>query len=136
MSQTQTRTHITALANAMIPVADQDRAIDFYVNTLGFEKRADIPFGEGNRWVEVGPPEGDTNIALTEPHGDDWKPGRQTGIALWSSDLQADREYLEQQGVSCDETMGGAGDGDPVPAMFFFRDIDGNQLLLVQARAS
>jgi len=51
----QTTTHITQVGRVIIPVADQDRALDFYVGTLGFEKRADIPFGEGDRWLEVAP---------------------------------------------------------------------------------
>jgi catechol 2,3-dioxygenase-like lactoylglutathione lyase family enzyme len=48
-------------------VSDQDRAIDFYVDKLGFEKRADIPFGNGYRWVEVAPGDAETTIALARP---------------------------------------------------------------------
>ena len=44
-----------AAGTVIVPVSDQDRAIEFYVETLGFEKRADIPFGGGERWVEVAP---------------------------------------------------------------------------------
>ena len=54
MSTTTTR--INKLGVVCIPVSDQERAIEFYVDTLGFEKRADIPFGNGYRWVEVAPP--------------------------------------------------------------------------------
>ena len=52
MGQTQSSTRISEVGRVMVPVADQDRAIEFYVGTLGFEKRADIPFGHGDRWVE------------------------------------------------------------------------------------
>jgi len=40
-----------------VTVADTDRAIDFYVNTLGFEKTVDVPMGDAGRWVEVALPE-------------------------------------------------------------------------------
>ena len=55
MSEASTKTHITQLGTVMVPVSDQDRALEFYVEKLGFETRADIPFGEGERWVEVAP---------------------------------------------------------------------------------
>ena len=53
MSQTTTR--LSKIGTVVVPVSDQDRAIEFYVETLGFEKRADVPFGNGYRWVEVAP---------------------------------------------------------------------------------
>ena len=42
-----------------VPVSDQERAKDFYLNTLGFELRQEAPFGDGMRWIEVAP-EGST----------------------------------------------------------------------------
>ena len=56
MSQVQGKTHITQVGRVMVLVSDQDRAIAFYVEKLGFELRADVPFGDGDRWVEVAPP--------------------------------------------------------------------------------
>ena len=47
---------VSGVANVIIPVDDQDRALAFYTEELGFEKRADLPFGDGNRWIEVAPP--------------------------------------------------------------------------------
>jgi catechol 2,3-dioxygenase-like lactoylglutathione lyase family enzyme len=45
------------IATVIVPMADQDAAVDFYVGKLGFEKRVDIPFGPGpDRWIEVGLP--------------------------------------------------------------------------------
>lgn len=41
-----------------VPLSDQDRAINFYIAMLGFRLAADVPFGEGDRWVEVTPPGG------------------------------------------------------------------------------
>jgi len=55
---TQVPTTITTIGVAMFTIADQDAAIAFYTQTLGWELRADTPFGDegGNRWVEVAPP--------------------------------------------------------------------------------
>ena len=69
----------------MVPVADQDTAIAFYTEKLGFSLTADVPFGDGERWVEVAPPAGGATIALVPPNGD-YQAGRMTGIALDSAD--------------------------------------------------
>ena len=47
---------IKHVGRVMVPVADQDTAIAFYTEKLGFSLTADVPFGEGDRWVEVGLP--------------------------------------------------------------------------------
>jgi catechol 2,3-dioxygenase-like lactoylglutathione lyase family enzyme len=114
----------------MVPVGDQDAAIAFYTNTLGFKLAADVAFGEGERWVEVAPPGGGTTLALVPPRGD-YQTGRMTGIALESTDVRRAHEDLKGKGVDVDtELMGGDG---TVPPMFFFRDPDANHLLLVEA---
>ncbi len=51
----QTSTNITKVGRVIIPVSDQDKALEFYTGTLGFEVRADMPFGDGDRWLEVAP---------------------------------------------------------------------------------
>lgn len=122
-------TSINTVGRVMIPVADQDRAIDFYVDKLDMEKIADVPFGDGNRWVEVRPAGSTTALALVTPRPED-PVGIQTNVALDSSDVEGDHAALKAAGVDVDEEimqMGG-----PVPPMFFFRDVDGNTLLLVE----
>jgi catechol 2,3-dioxygenase-like lactoylglutathione lyase family enzyme len=126
---TSTATQITQLGTVMIPVSDQDRAIEFYVDKLGFEKRSDTPFGNGDRWVEVAPPGGATSLALCLA-----REGEEVGIegrvGFATEDVDADHASLKAQGVDVDEAvmrMGG-----PVPPMFFFRDADGNRFLIVQ----
>ncbi|HXV05455.1 MAG TPA: VOC family protein [Solirubrobacterales bacterium] len=131
MTETKTgsATRIARVATVMVPVADQDRAIEFYMEKLGFEKRADIPFGDGNRWVEVAPPGAATTIALVQPREGE-AAGIETRIALDSADIEADHASLRERGVDVDAEvmrMGG-----PVPPMFFFRDQDGNRLLAVE----
>ncbi len=47
-----------------VPVSDQERAKDFYLNTLGFELRQEAPFGDGMRWIEVAPEGSSTSLSL------------------------------------------------------------------------
>ncbi len=122
---------ITQIGRVMVPVSDQDEAIAFYTGTLGFSLAADVPFGEGERWVEVAPPAGGTAIALVPPHGE-YQTGRMTGVALESADPRADHAELKAKGVDVDAEMMG-GDGT-VPLLFFFRDHDGNHLMIVEAQ--
>jgi catechol 2,3-dioxygenase-like lactoylglutathione lyase family enzyme len=122
---------ITHVGRVMVPVSDQDEAIAFYTNTLGFSLAADIPFGDGERWVEVAPPGGGAAIALVPPRGD-YQPGRMTGVALVSGDPRADYDELKEKGVDVDAEMMG-GDGT-VPLLFFFRDHDANHLMVVESR--
>jgi catechol 2,3-dioxygenase-like lactoylglutathione lyase family enzyme len=129
MTETTTTTRITQVGTVIVPVADQDKAIAFYTEKLGFELRADIPFGNGDRWVEVAPSGAATTIAITRPP--EGSPiGVETGVAFSTQDVDADHADLKAQGVDVDPEvmrMGG-----PVPPMFWFRDQDGNKLLIVQ----
>ena len=113
----------------IVPVSDQDRAIEFYTDKLGFEKRADIPFGGGERWVEVAPRGAATSIALVPPR-EGRSTGVQTGVALTTSDIDADHASLRAKGVHADAEVMRM--GDPVPPMLFFRDQDENTLFIVQ----
>ena len=62
-----TKSRIAKVGTVVVPVSDQDRAIEFYVDKLGLEKRADVPFGGAYRWVEVAPEGADTTIAIVPP---------------------------------------------------------------------
>lgn len=127
MSATQTT--VTQVGTVMVPVADQDRAIEFYTEKLGFELRADVPYGEGARWVEVAPAGAATTVALVLPM-EGQEVGVESRIAFRSGDVDADHAALRDAGVDVDPEVMRM--GDPVPPMFFFRDVDGNRLLLVQ----
>jgi catechol 2,3-dioxygenase-like lactoylglutathione lyase family enzyme len=112
----------------MIPSTDQDRSIEFY-EALGFEKRTDIPFGGSYRWVEVFPPSGTTGIALAPPRPQD-PTGVQTGISLTTREIDATHAEMKSSGVDVDAEVSRM--GEPVPPMFWFRDPDGNTLLIVE----
>ena len=126
----KTTTRITGVRTVGVPVTDQERALQFYVGKLGFEKRMDVPFGPGQRWVEVAPPGASTTIALV-PAREGTPTGVDTGIRLVTGDAAADNADLRSRGVDADAellNMGGA------PPMFTFRDQDGNRLVVVQSR--
>jgi catechol 2,3-dioxygenase-like lactoylglutathione lyase family enzyme len=127
-----TATRIAKVGTVVIPVADVDTAIDFYVDKLGFEKRVDVPFGGDYRWVEVAPGDADTTIALAPPPPGGEKPGgRETGICLNTADIDATHAELRDRGVDVDEEISRM--GEPVPPMFWFRDNEANVVLVVEA---
>lgn len=126
-------TTVTTIGTAMFSVADQDAAIAFYTEKLGWELRSETAFGEGDdagRWVEVAPPGSTTVLALNPPMGGE--PGGGS-IGVESTDVSAERERLGAvDGVQVGEMMGGEG---PVPQMFSVTDPDGNWIWVVQGRA-
>jgi lactoylglutathione lyase len=110
-----------------VPVTDQDKAISFYVDTLGFDKRLDVPLGQGRRWIVVAPPRGTAALALVAS-SEATPAGVETGIRLISHDVDADHGALRANGVDADEILRWEG----VPPMFAFRDQDGNGLEIVE----
>ncbi len=129
MTDIETKTSISQVGTVIVPVKDQDQAIEFYTGKLGFEKRADIPFGGSERWVEVAPACAATTIALMPPRSGE-PTGIQTRVGFTTEDVDADHASLQAQGVDVDEAVMRM--GDPVPPMFFFRDQDGNSFMIVQ----
>ena len=128
MSETKSGTRITEVGTVIVPVSDQDRAIEFYTETLGFEVRGDTPYGDGDRWVEVAPEGAATTIALVPPR-EGQSVGVPTNVGLTTEDVDADHAALKERGADVDDVMRM---GDPVPPMFFLRDQDGNQIFVVQ----
>jgi catechol 2,3-dioxygenase-like lactoylglutathione lyase family enzyme len=122
--------HLSQVGRVAVTVADTDRAIDFYVDTLGFEKTVDEPMGPDMRWVEVALPGAPTTIALAPPPQGTDAGGAQTGIILDTSDVDADHAALKAAGVDVDDEVSRY--GGPVPPMFWLRDPDGNSLCIVQ----
>jgi catechol 2,3-dioxygenase-like lactoylglutathione lyase family enzyme len=114
-------TRITGVGTVGVPVTDQDRAVEFYVGQLGFEKRRDLPFGDG-RWIEVAPPGAATTIALVPA-------GVPAGIRLMTEDAGSAHAELRSRGVDTDPEVLRFPDA---PAMFAVRDPDGNALILVE----
>jgi len=126
MSAGKTGTNITNVGTVGIPVTDQDRALSFYRDTIGFEVRMDGSFGGGFRWIEVAPPGATTTVALVALD-EGTATGVDTGIRLTTSDAAADHATLRDRGADVDPEV----IPDPVP-MFTLRDPDGNRLYVVE----
>jgi catechol 2,3-dioxygenase-like lactoylglutathione lyase family enzyme len=134
MSKVVSKLNLTKVGRVCVTVADTDRAIEFYVDTLGFEKVVDVPMGEAMRWVEVALPGTETTIALAPPPEGREAGGSQTGICLDTSEVDADHAALKAAGVDVDEEV--TRWGGPVPPMFWLRDPDRNSLIIVQPSSS
>jgi catechol 2,3-dioxygenase-like lactoylglutathione lyase family enzyme len=130
MSKVQSKLNLEQVGRVCVTVADTDRAIDFYVDTLGFEKVVDAPMGDAGRWVEVALKGTPTTIALAPPPPGSAAGGSQTGICLDTSDVDADHAALKAAGADVDDAV--TRWGGPVPPMFWLRDPDGNSLIVVQ----
>ena len=138
------RTRISQVATVFVPVADQDRALRFYVDKLGFEKRAEFAYGNGSRWIEVASPGSTIAIALVPPSEGKSTGSGETHCAFSTQDIEADHATLSARGVDVDAKIARKGTSnqglismelsveDPVPQQFFFRDVDGNRFLIVE----
>lgn len=86
-----------------IVVSDQDKALDFYVNVLGFEKTEDAPMGPSMRWLTVAPKGAATHIALSMPSWYTQKPslemGINTSIAFATPDMKSTYDEFKKRGV-------------------------------------
>ena len=137
-----TTSPITRLQLVMTPASDQQRSLDFY-EALGFEKRLDVPWADGHRWIEVYPPGGQAGLALVPPAPGVTGAGH-LGVILNAVDIDAAHAELKTRGADVDPEVARAGSSalirlgaveqaGPVPPMFWFRDPDGTRLLVVEA---
>ncbi|MGD9997662.1 MAG: VOC family protein [Ilumatobacteraceae bacterium] len=125
---TTSPTTVTNLGVAMFTVSDQDAALAFYTEKLGFEVRADVRFGEHGemRWLEVAPPGSTARLALNPPMGGEPGGG---GIGIETPDLLAEHRRLTAiGGIEVDEPMTAPG----APHLFMMRDPDGNHIAVVE----
>ena len=124
-----TSTTVNNIGVAMFTVADQDAALAFYTEKLGFEVRADVRFGENGeyRWLEVAPPGSTARLALNPPMGG--TPGG-GGIGVETPDVVGEHKRLSAiGGIDLDpEPMRNPG----APLLFMMRDPDGNHIAVVE----
>lgn len=125
-------TRVIKLVNVIIPVADQDSAVKFYTEKLGLEKRVELSFGPGFRWIEVAPSGADTSIALCPPGPEVTPGGKQTGISLQVDDIDSYHAELKAREVDVDPEVGRF--GDAVPPTFWVRDHEGNVLQVTEVQ--
>ena len=130
---TKASTTMSNIGVAMFTVADQDAAIAFYTEKLGFELRSDTAFGENgeNRWVEVAPPGSTARLALNPPMGG--QPGGGS-IGIGTTDVDGEHKRVTALGdVDVDGEVMQVPGG---PRMFALRDPDGNHVWVVEEPAA
>ncbi len=128
-TSTQSSTTVSNIGVAMFTVADQNAALAFYTQKLGFEVRADERFGENGemRWLEVAPPGSTARLALNPPMSGE--PGG-SAIGVETPDVRGEHARLKGiDGVDVDAELMEAPD---VPTMFSVRDPDGNSIWVVE----
>ena len=108
-----------------IPVTDQDRALKFYTETLGFRLMTDQPFSAEQRWIELGIPGAETRVVLFR-FGDELKPGSQMNISFWTDDVEGTFRELKSKGVSFLKEPKKEGWGTAA----IFTDPDGNRFVV------
>jgi predicted enzyme related to lactoylglutathione lyase len=96
---TATTTVISHISIITVRVKDQDEALRFYTECLGFEKRSDAPMGDGMRWVTVAPAGSTTEITLFQGDFGGAPLGAYTGLVLETEDIDAAYQELSARGV-------------------------------------
>jgi len=120
--------HIVKLVS--IPVTDQDRALEFYTNKLGFEVETDAPFGGGKRWIELKTPGGETRVVLFTPEGHENRIGSFSNLVFGSEDVNKAHAELRNRGVEFVQEPKTESWGTSA----MFKDPDGNILMISSLR--
>jgi len=108
-----------------IPVSDQDVALKFYTEKLGFKVATDQAFGPGLRWIELLIPGADTALSLFTPKGHEDRIGKFHAMTFWCDDVFATAAQMKARGVELTE--------EPKKEMWGtyakFKDPDGNEFV-------
>lgn len=113
-----------AVAVVSVPVADQDRALDFYRDVIGLALLTDQAIGPAMRWIQLQPYDGGATIALVTWF-DGMKPGGVQGLLLAVGDVDAEHARIAALGVAVTDL-----DQQPWGRFFTLKDPDGNGLIV------
>ncbi len=116
---------IKGIKFASIPVTDQDRALAFYTEKLGFRLLVDAPFTDKQRWIELGIPGAGSRIVLFR-FDQGLQPGQLMNVVFWSDDVEGTTGDLKAEGVEIVSEPKKADWG----TSSIFKDLDGNQFVL------
>jgi catechol 2,3-dioxygenase-like lactoylglutathione lyase family enzyme len=119
-------TVIKSIKFVTVPVVDQDRALAFYTEKLGFVVATDQPFNDEQRWIELRLPGAETRLVLFTPAGHAGRIGTFLGVTFLASDVQRTYDELVARGVRFTAPPATADWGSS--AVFF--DPDGNEFVL------
>jgi len=109
-----------------IPVSDQERALTFYTEKLGFTVATNQPMGPGQRWIELKIPGADTRVSLFTPPGHEDRVGTFVPLSLWADDVEGTYQTLHARGVE----FVAPPKKEPWGTSVIFKDSEGNQLHL------
>jgi predicted enzyme related to lactoylglutathione lyase len=117
---------ITHVKFVSIPSRDQDRALAFWTEKVGFTVMSDQPFGETQRWIELKVRDSDTRLVLFTPPGHEERIGGSFNGALACDDVEATYRQLSERGVpfTAPPTK------QPWGTFASFTDPDGNSFVL------
>lgn len=117
---------IKQLKFAGIAVSDQDRALAFWTEKVGFKVATDQPMGPGQRWIELSIPGAETRIVLFTPDGHEDRVGTFFNGSFACDDVDYTYRQLSDRGVEFE----GPPDKQPWGSFAKFRDPDGNSFVL------
>src|SRR3954454_19025828 len=96
---------ISHIGTVAVYVADQEGALRFWIDQVGFEVKADRPMTETVRWLEVGPPGGDSSLVLyPKALMDDWE-NRRPSVVFVADDVDRTCERLTATGVTISQPI-------------------------------
>lgn len=117
---------ISRIKFVAIPITDQDRALAFYTEKVGFTLKTDQPSGEGMRWIELEAPEGDTHIVLFTADSHKLLIGTPSNITFGAKDVRRTYAEMKLRGVE----FTGPPTEQPWGTFAQFLDPDGNSFIL------
>lgn len=117
---------IRGLKFVSIPVKDQDAAMKFYTEKLGFKVMTDQPFDGKQRWIELGIPGAETGLALFTPDGHENRIGDFQPLSFWADDVMATADVMKKKGVKFEQEPKKESWGTSA----IFKDVDGNKFVL------
>ncbi|MFL5761278.1 MAG: VOC family protein [Thermomicrobiales bacterium] len=120
---------ISKIHSTTIGVADQDKALDFYVNTLGWEKALDNMIGAEDRFLSVVPPGAQTQLVLAPLRWFGENYSKETGISFTTRDIDATYKTLSERGVTFEGPVQDMPWGQKAT---WFYDLDGNKFFIVE----
>lgn len=121
---------ISHLKFVSIPVRDQNRALDFYTEKLGFTIITDQPFDEKQRWIELRIPKAETRVVLFTPDEHKDRIGTFSGLSFATDNVEETYATLKARGV----TFAGPPQKQPWGTFVIFKDSEGNSFVLGTAK--
>ena len=117
---------IKAVKFVSIPVRDQEEALAFYTEKLGFQVLTDQPFDAKQRWIELRIPGAETRMVLFTPPGHEGRIGTFSNVTFMTDDIDRTHRELTARGV----VFTAPPTKQPWGRFAKFQDIDGNQFVL------